>query len=499
MRAGAEPFRAKIVEPLTLSTRAERSGWARDVHYNLFGLSSERVIIDLLTDSGTGALSDNQWAGLFLGDESYAGSVNFIHLRDTVTDLFGYEYVLPTHQGRGAENLLLGDVARQTREAVMAGRDAVSAADPMTPGADRVAPEDGSVAAASVPLYTAAPIVVGNTHFDTTRAHIGLNGLRAVDLPIPEAAAVDSDHSFKGDMDVAALEQLLEREGAAAVGCIIMTVTNNAVGGQPVSLANLRAVSAVARKHGIPLFLDAARFAENAWFIKQREPGYAQHSVTEIVRLMAAAADGCLVSAKKDGLVNIGGFVALREEDRYERLVPMAVAYEGFVTYGGLAGRDMEALARGLRTVVQHEYLAERTGQVAAFGECLAEAGIPVLQPFGGHAVYVDAGRFLPHIEPSGLPAQALAVQLYIEGGIRAVEVGTVMAGRDAETGEHIHPALELLRLAIPRRVYTDEHLQYVAEMLQYVWRERDHVRAMNIVAEPPILRHFTAQFAWRA
>lgn len=467
MRSGAEPFRAKIVEPITLSTRAERAEWARDVHYNLFGLSSQQVIIDLLTDSGTGALSDDQWAGLFLGDEAYAGSVNYAHLRDAVKELFGYEYVLPTHQGRGAENIVLADVAAQ------------------------------SVSNGNGPAHE-RPIVAGNTHFDTTRAHIGLNGLRAVDLPVAEAADVDSDYSFKGNMDVDALERLLEQEGRGAVGCIIMTVTNNAAGGQPVSLANLRAVQAVAQKHGIPLFLDAARFAENAWFIKQREPGYADYSVKEIVGLMAECADGCMMSAKKDGLVNIGGFVALRDRARYERIVPTAVAYEGFITYGGLAGRDIEALARGLRAVVQHDYLAERTSQVAALGERLAGAGIPLVQPFGGHAVYVDAGRFLPHIKPAGLPAQALAVQLYIEGGIRAVEVGTVMAGRDPDTGDDVHPALELLRLAIPRRVYTDEHLRYVAEMLEYVWREREHIRAMRIVSEPPLLRHFTAQFAWR-
>lgn len=462
MRKGAEPYRAKIVEPIPLSTRAERTEWVKDVHYNLFGLSSRQVIVDLLTDSGTGALSDEQWAGLFVGDEAYAGSVNYTSLREAVQELFGYEYVLPTHQGRAAENVLLKDIAANRAAA----------------GKDR-------------------SIVVGNTHFDTTRAHIELNGMRPVDLPVAEAKDPNSNYPFKGDLDVEGLTKLLERD-AASVACIIMTVTNNAVGGQPVSLANLQAVSELARQHDIPLFLDAARFAENAWFIKQREPAYADYSIPDIVKLMARCADGCVMSAKKDGLVNIGGFVALGDKEHYERLVPGVIAYEGFVTYGGLAGRDMEALARGLRAVVEQSYLKERVGQVAALGEALVKRGIPVVQPFGGHAVYVDAGRFLPHIEPAGLPGQALAVQLYIESGVRTCEVGTVMAGRDRHTGDNVHPPLELLRLAVPRRVYTDEHLQYVAEMLQYVWENKDFVKPMRIVQESPVLRHFTARFAWQ-
>lgn len=460
VRPGAEPFRAKIVEPLAFSNRSEREAWAEAANYNLFALASDHVTIDLLTDSGTGALSDNQWAGMFLGDESYAGSANFSRLRDTVHRLFGYEYVLPTHQGRGAENVLLKDLATTAQD-------------------------------------TGARFIVGNTHFDTTRAHIGLSGLTAVDLPVPEAADADSDVPFKGNMDVDALASFIAEHGAETVAALIVTVTNNAVGGQPVSMANLRAVREIALRHGVPLFLDAARIAENAWFVREREPGYAERDVADIVREMAELADGCTMSAKKDGLVNIGGFVAVRDKARYERLVPTAVAYEGFVTYGGLAGRDLEALARGLQEVTEHDYLAERTGQVASFGALLVEAGVPVVRPFGGHAVYIDAGALLPHLGPAQLPAQALAVQLYIEGGIRGVEVGTVMAGRDAVTGAHVHPPMELFRLAIPRRVYTDDHLRYVAEILKYIAARAQHVRGMRIVEEPPLLRHFTAKFGW--
>lgn len=455
MRAGAEPFRAKIVQPIVLSRRAERERWAEEVGYNLFGLSSDQVIIDLLTDSGTGAMSDRQWSGMFLGDESYAGSANFDHLRETVTRLTGYEHVIPTHQGRGAENVLFTTIGRRGQ------------------------------------------MVVGNTHFDTTRAHIARNQLRAVDLPVAAAADVDSDDPFKGNVDVDALADLLKKEGAAGVACVVLTVTSNAVGGQPVSLSNLRAVRDVAAVHGVPVFIDGARFAENAWFIQQREPGCNTMSIREIVRAMTNCADGMLMSSKKDGLVNIGGFIAVRDRALYDRLAPAAVAIEGFLTYGGVAGRDMEALAIGLDEVVDPDYLADRIGQVAALGEQLARAGVPVLKPFGGHAVYLDMGRFVPHISPEQLPGQAVAVQLYIEGGVRAVEVGTVMAGRDPATGRHNHPTLELVRLAVPRRVYTDLHMQYVARIVEHVWRNRDHVRGMKITYEPPALRHFTARFAW--
>lgn len=472
MRSGAEPYRAKIVEPIVLSSREERQRWIEDAGYNLFGLASEQVIIDLLTDSGTGAMSDDQWSAMFLGDEAYAGSANFRRLRETVADLTGYEHVIPTHQGRGAENVLLSTIGSKGQA------------------------------------------VVGNTHFDTTRAHILRNRLRPVDLPIAEAADASSDYAFKGNMDVDALAQFLQNAGGGAggdaahatgagaaavpgVACIIVTVTNNAVGGQPVSLANLRAVRDVAGAHGVPVFLDGARFAENAWFIQQRESGCETMSIREIVRAMADCADGMVMSAKKDGLVNIGGFIAVRDEALYKRLAPAAVAVEGFLTYGGLAGRDMEALARGLEEVVDADYLAERIGQVAALGRALDDAGVPVVKPFGGHAVYLDIGRFVPHLAPAQLPGQAVAVQLYIEGGVRTVEVGTVMAGRDPETGAHIHPPLELVRMAIPRRVYTDLHMEYVARIVEHVWRERDGVRGMRIVEEAPVLRHFTARFAW--
>lgn len=472
MRAGAEPYRAKIVEPIVLSSRKERLRWIEEAGYNLFALSSEQVIIDLLTDSGTGAMSDSQWAGMFLGDEAYAGSANFRRLRETVARLTGFEHVIPTHQGRGAENVLFSRIGQKGQA------------------------------------------VVGNTHFDTTRAHIVRNGLRPVNLPVAEAGDATSDHPFKGNVDVAALEEFLQEAAGsgnrvaadgeraadvdgAGVACIIVTVTNNAVGGQPVSLENLRAVRRLADEYGVPLFLDAARIAENAWFIQQREPGCGTMSVREIIRAMTDLADGMLMSAKKDGLVNIGGFIAVRDKALYDRLAPAAVAIEGFLTYGGLAGRDMEALARGLEEVVDEEYLAERIGQVAALGRMLDEAGVPVLKPFGGHAVYLDMGRFVPHLKPAQLPGQAVAVHLYIEGGVRAVEVGTVMAGRDPETGGHRHPPLELVRLAIPRRVYTDLHMQYVARIVQHVWQHRDEIRGMRIVEEPPYLRHFLAKFAW--
>lgn len=456
MRSGAEPYRAKIVEPIVLSSREERLRWIEDAGYNLFGLASEQVIIDLLTDSGTGAMSDDQWSGMFLGDEAYAGSANFRRLRDTIAGLTGYEHVIPTHQGRGAENVLLSTIGRKGQA------------------------------------------VVGNTHFDTTRAHILRNRLRPVDLPVVEAGDASSDYPFKGNVDVEALEAFLQRAGGTeGVACIIVTVTNNAVGGQPVSLANLRAVRDVTAAHGVPVFLDGARFAENAWFIQQREPGCETMSMRDIVRAMADCADGMVMSSKKDGLVNIGGFIAVRDKALYDRLAPAAVAVEGFLTYGGLTGRDMEALARGLEEVVEPDYLAERIGQVAALGRTLDNAGVPVLKPFGGHAVYLDIGRFVPHLTPAQLPGQAVAVQVYIEGGVRTVEVGTVMAGRDPETGAHIHPPLELVRLAVPRRVYTDLHMEYVARIVEHVWRERDRVRGMRIVEEAPVLRHFTARFAW--
>lgn len=458
MRPGAEPFRAKIVEPIVLSSRAQRERWIEEAGYNLFALSSDQVVIDLLTDSGTGAMSDDQWAGMFLGDEAYAGSANFRHLRETVARLFGYEHVIPTHQGRAAENVLLRVVGRKGQ------------------------------------------IVAGNTHFDTTRGHIVRNGLRPVDLPVAEALDPVSDHPFKGDMDVAALERLLRREtseSGAGVACVIVTVTNNSAGGHPVSLANLRAVREVASRYGVPVFLDAARFAENAWFIQQREPGCASMGIREIVRAMADCADGLVMSAKKEGLVNMGGFVSVRDEELYYRMAPEAVAYEGYLTYGGLAGRDMEALARGLEEVVQEDYLADRIGQVAALWKRLDDAGVPVLRPFGGHAVYLDVARFLPHLAPSQHPAQALAVHLYIEGGIRAGKTGAVPAGSGRDTGQRERPPLELLRLAIPRRVYSDQHMEYAARIIEYVWRRRDAVRGMRVVNDPPTLRHFLARYAW--
>lgn len=450
MRPGAEPFRAKIVEPIVLSSREQRARWIEAAGYNLFALSSEQVIIDLLTDSGTNAMSDHQWAGMFLGDEAYAGSVNFHHFQETVKQLLGYEYVIPTHQGRAAENILLRTIGRKGQ------------------------------------------LVVGNTHFDTTRNHIVRNGLRPVDLPVAEAFDPESDHPFKGNVNVEALEQLLAQEtsaGGAGIACVIVTVTSNSVGGHPVSLANLRAVRDAASRYGVPVFLDGARFAENAWLIREREPGCQAMSVRDIVRAMADCADGMLMSAKKDGLVNMGGFVAVRDEALYFRLVPEVVAYEGYLTYGGLSGRDLEALARGLEEVVQEDYLADRIGQVAALGRMLDDAGVPVLKPFGGHAVFLDVHRFVPHLKPEQLPAQAVCVHLYVEGGIRA--------GRAGVAGGENNPPLELVRLCIPRRVYSDEHMEYVARIVEHVWRQRDAVRGLRVVHEPPSLRHFLARYAW--
>jgi len=456
VRPGAEPFRAKIVEPIVLSSREQRLRWIEEAGYNLFALSSDQVIIDLLTDSGTSAMSDDQWAGIFLGDESYAGSVSFRRLRETVARLFGCDYVVPAHQGRAAENIVLRAVGR--------------------PG----------------------QIVAGNTHFDTTRNNIVRNGMRPVDLPVPEALDPDSDHPFKGNLDVATLEDLLQKEtgeSGAGVACIIVTVTNNSVGGHPVSLANLRAVRDVAARYGVPVFLDAARIAENAWFIREREPGCGGMSVREIVRAMADCADGLMMSAKKDGLVNMGGFAAVRDKELYYKLAPEAVAYEGYLTYGGLAGRDMEALARGLEEAVQEEYLADRIGQVEFFWKRLADAGVPVLKPFGGHAVYLDMSRFVPHLTPAQLPAQAVCVHLYIEGGIRAGRAG---APRSSPHGEADQAGLpELVRLCVPRRVYSDQHLEYVARIVEYVWQRRDSIRGLRVVEEPPVLRHFLARYAW--
>lgn len=446
-----EPFRIHSVEPVRVTTREERVKSLEDVGYNLFELAADRVLIDLLTDSGTGAMSAEQWAGLQRGNEAYAGAPSYYRFKEAVQQLFPFKYLLPTHQGRAAENILFTVVG----------------------GPDRVIPN--------------------NTHFDTTRANIEATSARAVDLPSPEGIQPSNRHPFKGNMDVGALVELLEHEGDA-VPLVMVTVTNNSSGGQPVSMANLKAVREVCNRFAKPLFLDACRFAENAWFIKQRESGYSSVSVTEIVREMAALADGMTMSAKKDPLANIGGWLALNDGDLAERCRTLEILTEGFPTYGGLAGRDLEAIAQGLRECVDEDYLRYRIRSIAYLGEAIEAASIPVVVPFGGHAVFIDARAMLPHIPPLEYPGQVLACALYEEGGIRSCEIGTVMFGRSPD-GTEAPASMDLVRLAIPRRTYTQSHIDYVIEVVTRVARRAEGLRGMRIVSEPPRLRHFTARF----
>ncbi|HET7676565.1 MAG TPA: tryptophanase [Candidatus Limnocylindrales bacterium] len=452
-RTIVEPFRIKSVEPIRLTSREERAAKLAEAGWNLFGLHSDDVMIDLLTDSGTGAMSSGQWAGIQRGDESYAGSPSFYRFRDAVQELFPFRHVIPTHQGRAAEKILFSTIA----------------------GPGKVVPN--------------------NAHFDTTRANIEFTGAEAVDLPIAEAATPATLHPFKGEMDVAALERLIEQRGPANVPVVFVTVTNNTGGGQPVSMANLRAVRAVCDRFGLPLFLDACRFAENAWFIRQREAGYETTPIPDIVRQMAALADGMTMSAKKDGLANIGGWLALDDDGLAERCRNLLILTEGFPTYGGLAGRDLEAIAQGLREVVEEDYLRYRIRSTAYLGDALVEAGVPVVRPIGGHAVYIDARALLPHVPPLAYPGQALACALYVEGGIRGVEIGTVMFGRHPD-GSETAAAMDLVRLAIPRRTYTQSHIDYVIEVVRWVAERAGEIPGLRIVEEPPQLRHFTARFA---
>jgi tyrosine phenol-lyase len=449
-----EPWRVKVVEPIKNVGPAERDECLRRAGYNVFNIPSEDIFIDLLTDSGTAAMSDSQWAGLMRGDESYAGGRNFYRFEETVRRIFGLPHVIPTHQGRVAENLLFSTVLRQ------------------------------------------GDVVPNNTHFDTTRANVEVNGGTAVDLVIPEGKDPAVRHPFKGNMDLARLDRCLT-ENAGRVPLVMLTLTNNSGGGQPVSLENVRGTAEVCRRHGVPLILDACRFAENAWFIREREPGQGSRTVADIVQDVFSVSQGCTMSAKKDGLANIGGFLALRDEAWVERLKNMLILIEGFPTYGGLAGRDLEAIAIGLDEVLDHDYLAFRIGQVTAFGEALATAGVPVVQPIGGHAVYVDARAFAPHLAPDHYPAEALTIALYREGGVRAVEIGGVMFGRPdpRRPGREILPDLDLVRLAVPRRVYTNTHLEYVAEVVRNLHRDPKALRGVRIVRQAPVLRHFTARF----
>jgi tryptophanase len=449
-----EPFKIKTVEPLRMTSRAERERILATAGYNLFSVRAEDVLIDLLTDSGTAAMSARQWAGLIDGDESYAGARSFYRFEKVVRDLTGFKHIIPTHQGRAAEKILF---------ALLGG-----------PG----------------------KIIPNNTHFDTTRANIEVSGAEAADLPVKEALVPALVKDFKGNMDITALERLLKQKGPEHVPLVMITVTNNSCAGQPVSMGCIRRVSDLCRSYKIPFFLDACRFAENAWFIKMREPGCKGRSVKQLAQEMFSYADGCTMSGKKDGLVNIGGFLAVNDDDLARRARNILVVTEGFPTYGGLAGRDLEAFAQGLEEVVDEDYLRYRIRSTEYVVEKLDALGVPVFKPAGGHAVYLDATAFLPHVPPQHFPGQALACALYLEGGIRACEIGSVMFGRtDPATGE-FHPAmLELVRLAIPRRVYTQSHMDYAVECIAEVFARRDSIRGVRIVQEPPILRHFTASF----
>lgn len=447
----AESYKIKMVEPIHLSTRAQREVWIREAQYNLFNLKSSQVYIDLLTDSGTGAMSDRQWSEMLLGDESYAGASSYYKMKDAIQDIMGFDYFLPTHQGRAAENVLFSVMIKKGQ------------------------------------------LVPGNAHFDTTKGHIEFRGAQAVDCTIDEAFDTTVYHPFKGNIDLNKLRSVLEQNPVEKIACIIITVTCNSSGGQPVSMANIKAVHQLARQYRVAIVFDSARFAENAWFIQQREEGYANHSIREIVREMFRYADMATMSAKKDAIVNMGGFIGMREEELYRQASVFNIMYEGYVTYGGMSGRDMNALAQGLYEGTEFDYLDSRIKQVAALGSQLKNYEVPVQEPFGGHAVFVDALRFLPHLPREEYVAQTLAVELYLEAGIRSVEIGTLLADRDPVTRKNRYPELELLRLAIPRRVYTNNHMNYVAVALKNIYERRESIRhGLTIENEAPILRHFT-------
>jgi tryptophanase len=447
-----EPFRIKTVEPIRFTTREQRAAALGQAHYNLFQIRAEDVLIDLLTDSGTGAMSSAQWAGMMQGDESYAGARSFFRFESAVRDLTSYRHIIPTHQGRAAERILFASAC------------------------------------------TAGQVVPNNTHFDTTRANLEALGVTAVDLRCPEATQPALVAPFKGNIDLAALDRCLT-ENRGRVPFAMVTITNNSGGGQPVSLANLQGAAAICRRHGVPLILDCCRFAENAWFIKQREPGQGHRTPREIARDLFTCADGCTMSAKKDGLVNIGGFLALNDDALAARCRNNLILTEGFPTYGGLAGYDLEALAVGLQEVLDEDYLRYRVRSVEYLGERLTAAGVPIVQPPGGHAIYIDAKAMLPHIPATEYPAWALSCALYLEGGIRSVEIGSVMFGRQPD-GTEKPAAMELVRLAFPRRVYTQSHVDYLLEVLLHVHGLRDRIRGVRLVEAPPLLRHFTAKVA---
>jgi tyrosine phenol-lyase len=453
MRTIIEPFRIKVVEPIRMTTREEREQKIRQAHYNPFCLKAEDVLIDLLTDSGTGAMSTRQWAGIMEGDESYAGARSFFRFEAAVKNVFGHKHVIPAHQGRAAERLLCAAVVK--------------------PG----------------------HIVPGNTHFDTTRANIEASHAEALDLPIPEARDPENLHPFKGNVDLDKLEAVLQREHQR-VPFVLITVTNNSGGGQPVSLENLRKAREICQRFGVPLFLDAARFAENAYFIKLREPGYASWTPLEIARAMFAESDGALMSMKKDAFGNIGGVISLNSDAWAEAIRTLLILTEGFVTYGGLAGRDLEALAIGLEEVLEEDYLRYRIASTAYVGKHLEELGVPLLKPFGGHAIYLDGRRFCEHLRDEQLPGWALSVALYEHAGIRTCEIGNVMFGKKGADGRWQWPALDLVRLAIPRRVYTQSHMDYVVEAIGELYQQRRTIPGLRFTYRPEVLPHFAARFA---
>ncbi|PLX04795.1 MAG: tyrosine phenol-lyase [Marinilabiliales bacterium] len=449
----AESYKIKMVESLKRSTRQERTKWIKEAGFNLFNLSSDKVFIDLLTDSGTGAMSDKQWSEMMLGDESYAGASSFFKLKAAIKEITGFEYFLPTHQGRAAENVLFSSKIKE------------------------------------------GDIIPGNSHFDTTKGHIEFRKAHAVDCTIDEAFNTTLDHPFKGNVDLNKLEEVLKTYPKEKIPLIIVTVTCNSSGGQPVSMENMRDVKKVADKYGIPVFYDSARFAENAYFIKLREKGYEDKTVREIVREMFSYADGMTMSSKKDAIVNMGGFIGFRHEEDYDAASVFNILFEGYLSYGGMSGRDMNALAQGLYEGTEFDYLETRIGQVAYLGKKLKDYGIPIQYPYGGHAIFVDAKKFLPNVAKEEYIAQTLGIELYIEGGVRGVEIGTLLADRDPDTGENRYPDLELLRLAIPRRVYTNNHMDYVAASIINVFDRRDKIKnGYKIVKEAPILRHFTVK-----
>ncbi len=449
----AESYKIKTVEHIRRSTRDDRIQWIKEAKYNLFNLRSNRVYIDLLTDSGTGAMSDKQWSAMMLGDESYAGASSYYKMKEAIREITGFEYFLPTHQGRAAENVLFSTMIKE------------------------------------------GDIIPGNSHFDTTKGHIEFRKAHAIDCTIDEAFHTELDHPFKGNVDLNKLETVLKKYPRERIPLIMVTVTCNSSGGQPVSIENMKAVKKLAGRYGIPLFFDSARFAENAYFIKMREEAYKDKSIREIVSEMFANADGMTMSSKKDAIVNMGGFIGFRSRELYEKATMFNIMFEGFINYGGMSGRDMNALAQGLYEGTEFDYLETRISQVAHLGKQLRDYGIPIQYPYGGHAIFIDAKRFLPNLPKEQFVAQTLGVELYIEGGVRGVEIGTLLADRDPDTRKNRYPALELLRLAIPRRVYTNNHMDYVAAAVINVFdRRKEITKGLKILKEAPIMRHFTVE-----